>query len=180
MKKKKWLVVIIAVLVCVFISICIIFFTNSKNSEKDPINHLVYAINNQDVSEIPKAFHEYCALAIEQNISEEKFDDYINRIAHDFGGTYQISYNINNMTSMSKEDVEMYQDNAKNTYSNYPYLLNGGTLKFDNIYNVTTEMTIKGKYQEENGNVEFAIVKIDNNYYFLHIPNQMMSYFINY
>ena len=73
----------------------------------------------------------------------------------------------------------MYEDDAKNIYSNYPYLSNGGTIKFDNIYNITTEITIKGKYQEEKGNVEFSVGKIDNKYYFLHIPNQMMSYFIN-
>ena len=84
------------------------------------------------------------------------------------------------MSSMSKEDIEMYEDNARNIYSNYPYLSNGGTIKFDNVYNITTEMTIKGKYQEEKGNVEFTVVKVDNKYYFLHIPNQMMSYFINY
>lgn len=45
---------------------------------------------------------------------------------------------------------------------------------------MNTGEKISGKYQEEKGNVEFVIVKIDNNYYFLHTPNQMMSYFINY
>ena len=84
------------------------------------------------------------------------------------------------MSSMSKEDIERYDDNARYINSKYPYLSNGGTIKFDNVYNITTEMTIKGKYQEEKGNVEFAVVKIDNKYYFLHIPNQMMSAFIDY
>ena len=180
MKKKKWLVAILVILICISASICTISFVNNKNGEEVPINHLVNAINNHDVSEIPKAFHEYCSLSIEQNISEEKFKEYINGISEDFGGDYQISYKIIKMSNMSKEDIEMYEDNAKNIYSNYPYFSNGGTIKFDNIYNISTEMTIKGKYQEEKGNVEFVIVKIDNNYYFLHIPNQMMSYFINY
>lgn len=39
---------------------------------------------------------------------------------------------------------------------------------------------ISGKYQEEKRNIEFTIVKIGSNYYYLHIPNQMMSYFMNY
>ena len=180
MKKQKWLVVILVILVCIVASICTISFVNNKNGKKVPINHLVNAINNHDVSEIPKAFHEYCSLSIEQNISEEKFEEYINGISEDFGVDYQISYKIIKMGNMSKEDIEMYEDNAKNIYSNYPYFSNGGTIKFDNIYNISTEMTIKGEYQEEKGNVEFVIVKIDNSYYFLHIPNQMMSYFINY
>lgn len=180
MKKKKWLVVIVITLVCIFASVCTILFVNNRSSEKVPINHLIDAINNNDVSEIPKAFHEYCSLSIRQNISEEKFENYVNGISQDFGGDYQISYKIVNMNSMSKEDIEMYETNAKNIYSNYPYLSNGGTIKFDNIYNITTEITIKGKYQEEKGNIEFTVVKIDNNYYFLHIPNQMMSVFINY
>lgn len=180
MKKKKWLVVTVMALVCIITSVCAIFFTNNKIDEKVPLNHLINAINNRDVSEIPKAFHEYCSLSIEQNISEEKFENYINGISENFGGDFQISYKITHMNSMSKEDIEMYEDNAKNIYSNYPYLLNGGIIKFDNIYCITTEMTIKGKYQEEKGNVEFTVVKIDNNYYFLHTPNQMMSAFINY
>ncbi len=97
--------------------------------------------------------------AIEQNISEEKFDDYINGISQDFGGEFQISYKVINMSSLLKEDIEIYEINAKNVYSNYPYLSNGGTIKFDNITNITAEMTIKGKYQEEKGNVEFAVVE---------------------
>jgi hypothetical protein len=180
MKKKKWFLVIVVILVCVITSLCAVFFINNKNDEKAPINHLINAINNRDVSEIPKAFHEYCSLSVEQNISEEEFENYINGISEDFGGDFQISYKITHMSSMSKEDIEMYEDDVKNIYSNYPYLSNGGTIKFDNIYNITTEMTIKGKYQEEKGNVEFSVVKTDNKYYFLHIPNQMMSYFINY
>lgn len=180
MKKKKWLLVIVVILVCVITYLCAVFFINNKSDEKVPINHLINAINNKDVSEIPKAFHEYCSLSIEQNILKEQFENYINGISEDFGGDFQISYIITHMSSMSKEDIEMYEDNAKNIYSNYPYLSNGGTIKFDNIYNITTEMTIKGKYQEEKGNVEFTVVKIDNEYYFLHIPNQLMSYFINY
>lgn len=180
MKKKKMLLVIVVILVCVITSLCVVFFINNKSNEKVPINHLINAINNKDVSEIPKTFHEYCSLSIEQNISKEQFENYINGISEDFGGDFQISYKITHMSSMSKEDIEMYEDNAKNIYSNYPYLSNGGTIKFDNIYNITTEMTIKGKYQEEKGNVEFTVVKIDNEYYFLHTPNQMMSYFINY
>ncbi len=180
MKKKKSLVVIVIILVFIVTSVCAVFFVNNKNGEEVPINHLVNAINNHNVSEIPKAFHEYCSLAIEQNISEEEFDNYINGISQDFGENYQISYKIISMSSMSKEDIEMYEDNAKAIYSNYPYISNGGTIKFENIYNITTEMTIKGKYQEEKGSVEFAVVKIDDNYYFLHIPNQIMSTFINY
>lgn len=180
MKKKKWLIVIVVILVCVITSICAKFFINNKNDEKIPLNHLINAINNRDVSEIPKAFHEYCSLSIEQNISEDKFENYINGISEDLGGDFQISYKISHMSSMSKEDIDMYEDNARNIYSNYPYFSNGGTIKFDNVYNIITEMTIKGKYQEEKGNVEFAVVKIDNKYYFLHIPNQMMSAFIDY
>ena len=73
MKKKKWLVIIVVILVCIITSVCAVFFINNKNDEKVPLNHLINAINNQDASEIPKAFHEYCSLSIEQNISEEKF-----------------------------------------------------------------------------------------------------------
>ena len=180
MKKKRWLMINVVILVCVFGCACTVSLVNNKNDEEVPINYLVNAINNHDVSEIPNAFHEYCSLSSKQNISEEKFDDYINSISQYFGDDYQISYKIIKMSSMSKEDIEMYEDNARNMYSNYPCLSNGGTIKFDNIYNITTEMTIKGKCQEEKGNVEFAIVKIGKKFFFLDIPNQMMSLFINY
>ena len=175
MKKKKWLVVIVVILVCIITSV---FFINNKNDEKVPLNHLINAINNRDSSEIPKAFHEYCSLAFEQSISEEKFENYINGISEDFGGDFHISYKITHMSSMSKEDVEMYENDAIHMYDNYPYLSNGGTIKFDNIYNITTEMTIKGKYQEEKGSVQFSVVKIDNHYYLLHIPHHIIKAFM--
>lgn len=45
---------------------------------------------------------------------------------------------------------------------------------------MNTGEQISGKYQEDKRNGELSIVKIGSNYYFLHIPNQMMSYFINF
>ena len=71
MKKKKLEVVIIVILVCIIISICTVLFINNKNSKNALLNHLFNAINNHNVTEIPKAFHEYCSLSIEQNISEK-------------------------------------------------------------------------------------------------------------
>ncbi len=88
MKKKKLEVVIIVILVCIIISICTVLFINNKNSKNALLNHLFNAINNHNVTEIPKAFHEYCSLSIEQNISEEKFDNYINEISQEFGSDY--------------------------------------------------------------------------------------------
>ena len=84
------------------------------------------------------------------------------------------------MTKLSKEDVEMYENDAKNIYSSYPYLSNKGILEFESIYKASAYMTITGKYQEESGDIDFLIVKIDGKYYFLHTPNQMMYQFINY
>ncbi len=52
-------------------------FHGKNNSEKEPIDHLINALNNKDSSEIIKAFHEYCSLSMEQNISEDKFESYL-------------------------------------------------------------------------------------------------------
>ena len=79
-----------------------------------------------------------------------------------------------------KEDLQMYESNTKYIYFNYPYLLNRGRLEFKNIYKIATEITIKGKYKEEKGEVDFLVVKMDNKYYYLYIPNQIISFFINY
>ena len=145
-EKEKLVAVIAVISVCIIISICAVLFINNKNSKNAPLNHLFNAINYYNVSEIPKAFHEYCSLSVEQNISEEKFENYMNEISQDFGSDYHFSYKIIHMSNMSKEDIKMYEDNAKNIYSNYPCLSNGSTTKFDDIYNITTEITIKGKF----------------------------------
>ncbi len=180
MKLKKGITFVTIALLFILIIFSIVILNKNKSNEKTPIDHLINAINNNDITEIPKAFHEYCSLAIEQNISKEKFQNYIDGITQDMGGKFHISYKITNMTTLSKEDIEMYENIAKIDYSAYPYLSNNGDLKFENIYKVSTYMTIKGKYQEENGDVDFLVVKIDGKYYFLHTPNQMMYQFINY
>jgi len=64
------------------------------------------------------------------------------------------------------------------TYSNYPYLSDGGKLDFEDIINITANITIKGNKQEQNSNIDFLVVKIDGKYYFLHTPNQLMNMFI--
>lgn len=180
MKKKKYIIIASIALLCILIIFSIAFLNKNRNNETAPIDHLINAINNNDITEISKAFHEYCSLAIEENISGEDFQDYIDGITRDMGGKFHISYQITNMTTLSREDTEMYEFDAKINYSAYPYLSNSGDLKFENIYKASTHMTIKGKYQEQNGDVDFLIVKIDGKYYFLHTPNQMMYHFINY
>lgn len=108
------MVAVIAVIsFCIIIPVCTVLFINIKNSKNAPLNHLFNAINNHNVSEIPKAFHEYCSLSIEQNISEEKFENYMNDISQDFGSDYHFSYKIIHMSNMSKEDIERYENNAK-------------------------------------------------------------------
>ena len=56
MKKKRWLMINVVILVCVFGCACTVSLVNNKNDEEVPINYLVNAINNHDVSEIPNAF----------------------------------------------------------------------------------------------------------------------------
>lgn len=71
MKKKKWLMGSLVVLGCIFITAIIITLTQNKNNQETPLTYLIEAINNKDIDELPSAFHEYCSLCIEQNISEE-------------------------------------------------------------------------------------------------------------
>lgn len=180
MEKKKWLTVVIIILVWAVGLACTIFFMINKSSVKVPIDHYMDALNNNDISEIPKAFHEYCSLAIEQNLSEEEFDYFIDGISQYYGSDYVFSYEIVEMSSMSQEDIEKYETQAKNVCSNYPYLSNGGTIKFDDIYNITTEVTLKGEYYEDKRNAFFTVVKIDNKCYFLHTNNINVAMFMNY
>lgn len=160
MKQKKCITFVTIALLFILIIFLIVVLNKNKSNEKAPIDHLINAINNNDITEIPKAFHEYCSLGIEQNISKEKFQNYVNNITQYIGGKFHISYKITNMTKLTKEDVEMYEYNAKINYSAYPYLSNNGDLKFENIYKISTYMTIKGKHKEENGDVDFLVVKM--------------------
>lgn len=180
MNKKKYLLISFAVLGCIFITAISISLTQNKNNQETPLIYLIEAINNKDIDELPNAFHEYCLLCIKQNISEEDFNKYINTIINDFGNDYRVSYEIVNVEKLSKEDINTYEMNALYTYSNYPYLSDGGKLDFEDIINITANIIIKGNKQEQNSTVDFLVVKIDEKYYFLHTPNQMMSYFINY
>ena len=79
---------------------------------------MISAINNNDISEIPKAFHKYCSLSIEQNISKEKFDDYVNGISQDFGGEFQISYIS---THTQSDDERIYKLLNHKIIKSYPF-----------------------------------------------------------
>lgn len=180
MKKKKYLSISLIILICILVSIISIILAKNKNNEDTPIDYLVAAINDNDSSKIPNAFHKYCSLSIEQNISNEDFEEYIDTIIDDFGNNYKMTYKIINSEKLSKEDTSLYETDAIHMYSGYPYLANGGKLKFEYIVNVTANLSIRGSKQEENGNVDFLIAKIDGKFYFLHIPNQLTHMFIRY
>lgn len=180
MKKKKYLLVSLITIVCILIFTVVLTLSINKNNEETPINYLIESINNKNTVEIPKAFHEYCSLCIEQNISEKDFNEYIDNIIEDFGNDYKVSYKIVNTEKLSNNEVESHETNALYTYSNYPYFSNGGEVKFECINKITVNITISGNKQEQNSNVDFLIVKIDGKFYFLHTPNQLMSMFIRY
>lgn len=177
MKKKKCLIIPFVIIVCILIVICL--FSN-KNKQTMPLDYLVKAINTQNTNDIPKAFHEYCSLCIKQNISKENFDEYINGLIKDFGSDYKLTYKVANSEKLSNKEIESYEYNAFVAYSNYPFFSNGGEVQFESVEKFTVNMTIKGNQQEQNGNIDFLIVKINGKFYFLHTPNQLMSMFINY
>lgn len=180
MKKKKYLLFFLITIVCILIFAVVITLSTNKNNQKTPINYLIESINNKNTDELPKAFHEYCSLCIEQNISEKDFNEYIDNIIEDFGNDYKVTYRIVNTEKLSSNEVESYETNASYTYSNYPYFSNGGEVKFECIDKITVNISIKGNKQEQNSDVDFLIVKIDGKFYFLHTPNQLMSMFIRY
>ncbi len=171
MEKEKRLAVVVIILVWAVGLACAIFYVNNKYSYKAPINHYIDALNNNDISQLTKAFHEYCALAMEEHIEKydkEAFDEYFDIISQRFGSDHKFSYKIIDVSSVPQEYIEMYETNAKELYSDYPYLSNGGTLKFDDMYMITTEITVKGKDNEETDTSVFLVVEIDNRWYFLH------------
>lgn len=179
MNKKKYLLVCLATLSCILFAFVITLSTN-KNNQETPINYLIESINDKNTNGLPKAFHKYCSLCIEQNVSDKDFDEYIDDIIKDFGNDYKVTYEIVNTEKLSSNETNSYETNALYTYSNYPYLSNGGVLQFERIDKVTANITIKGNIQEQNSDVDFLIVKIDGKFYFLHTPNQLMGMFIRY
>lgn len=180
MKKKKCLIVSFVIIFFICITVFFIVSNFNRSNRTTPIDYLVNSINTQNENDIPKAFHEYCSLCIEQNISKENFDEYISGLIKDFGSDYKLTYKVINSEKLSDEETESYEYNAFITYSNYPFFSNGEKVKFDSIEKIAVNMTIKGNKQEQNGNITFLIVKIDGKFYFLHTPNQLMSMFINY
>lgn len=180
MKKKKYLLVCLATLSCILLFAFVITLSTNKNNQETPINYLIESINDKNINKLPEAFHEYCSLCIEQNISDEDFDEYIDNIIKDFGNDYKVTYEIINTEKLSSNEINSYETNALYTYSNYPYLSNGGVLQFERIDKVTVNINIKGNKQEQNSDVDFLIVKIEDKFYFLHTPNQLMGMFIRY
>lgn len=180
MKKKKYLLVCLATLGCILFFAFVMTLSTNKNNQETPINYLIESINDKNTNELPKAFHEYCSLCIEQNISDKDFNEYIDGIIKDFGNDYKVTYEIVNSEKLSSNEINSYETNALYTYSNYPYLSNGGELQFERIDKVTANIIIKGNKQEQNSDVDFLILKIDGKFYFLHTPNQLMSMFIRY
>lgn len=174
MKKKK--IILCTILFLIFIISISLFFLNQRKITR-PINILVKTINKNNINYLPKAFHNYCSLAISQNISDENFNNYINSLKDHFGKNYRMSYTIINTEKLSNEIKNIYEEDAFNLFNNFT---NGKHITFEALYKVTVKLKIKGNGYEESGEVDFKVVKIDGRYYFLHVANQMLSQFINY
>lgn len=172
MKKK-----IIFCIILILLLITVLFFFNQKNKKiTRPINILVKTINKNNIDYLPKAFHNYCSLAILQNISHEDFNNYINSLKDHFGKNYHMSYTVINIEKLSNEIKKIYEENAYNLFNNFT---NGKHITFEALYKVTVKLKIKGNGYEESDEVDFKVVKIDGKYYFLHVANQMLNQFIN-
>lgn len=178
MKKKKWLVASMVIVVGVFIFAIAILLSNN-NSKKTPIDKIVKGINNNDINSIINSYHPYCIEAMRNRFSNEKLNAYYDSLIENYGKNMKISYKVNNEEKMSIDDIEMYYQNALNNYSNYPYLQEN-SVEFDTIYTVRTTFFVKGNKGEESGEVEWFVVKINKKYYLLDIQyNTFINQFID-
>lgn len=145
MKKKKYLLVSLITIVCIFIFTVIITSVNKRRTVDDLMSQLEKAVNNQDINSIVKLYPDYYRDTLTNILSKSKLEDF-----HDNVGDIDINVVWNNdkdsESMSSKIETEIKTD-----------------------YNVDVKIQdtqlITISYNKNFGESNFYVIKIQNEYY---------------
>lgn len=147
MKKKKWL--IISLFVIVFVVIISIFINNNRNTVNKVMFQLEQAINNNDIETIISLYPDYYKDTIINILSEEKIKEFNNEVG-------EIKIEISRISDY--ESISETKDIQDEIYNKYKANVDIKEYQIV-IANVTNDV---GYVFEQ---VPFEIVKINGKYY---------------
>ena len=149
MKKKKWLIVFSALVVCILIIVFTIALINKKRTINDLMSQLENAINKHEIEKIIDLYPDYCKNEALECFSQEKLDDFYNRVI------VKDSEKINiQITRIINYDTSSYDDIAEQIARDYQ----------ENIIIEDCQL-VRIKYHDAFGESTLKVIKIDGNYY---------------
>ena len=163
MKKKKWLICSLMIIVCVLITTFAVVLVNNKRSINRLISQLEYAINKHDIERIINLYPAYCRADVIKYFSQEKLNEFYNNVIvkDNKDIKVQILY-ISNLDTSScndimKQIVEAYQENIV----------------------VEDYQLVQIKYHNDFSESYLQVIKIDGDYYLYFYDNigEPLSYF---
>lgn len=149
MKKKKWLLVSLIFLGCIFIFAFTMILSGKRNTVEKLISQLENAINEHDIEKIIDLYPDYCRADVVKYFSQEKLNEFYNNvIAHD---NKDIQIQILNV---SNYDVSSCNDVMKQIAEDYQ----------EGIW-VEDYQIVQVKYHDDFGESIMQVIKIDSKYY---------------
>lgn len=145
MKKKKYLLVSLITIVCIFIFAVVITSVNKRRTIDDLMSQLEKAVNNQDINSIVKLYPDYYRDTLITILSESKLKDFHNNVG---------DIDINVVWNNDKDSVDMSSKIENEIKTDYDV-----NIKIQDAQLITIN------YHENFGESNFYVIKIQNEYY---------------
>jgi len=163
MKKKKWLVGSLVIVVCISITVFAIVLINKKRSINNLISQLENAINKHDIEKIVDLYPDYCKSDVIKYFSQEKLNKFYNNVIIKDKENIKVQIlNISNFDMSSCDDImeQISKDYQKNII-------------------IEDYQLVTLKYHDDFSESNLQVIKIDGNYYLYFYGNigEPLSYF---
>lgn len=163
MKKKKWIIGSLIIIVCISITVFAIYIINNKRSINNLISQLENAINKHDIEKIIDLYPNYCKSDVIKYFSQEQLNEFYNNVIINDNKIIKVQIlNISNFDKSSCDDIiEQINEDYQESILIEDYQL----------------VTIK--YHDAFSESNLQVIKIDGNYYLYFYGNigEPLSYF---
>lgn len=106
MKKKKWLMIPLVIIVFVLIIVSAVVLINNKRSINNLISQLENAINEHDIEKIIDLYPDYCKDDVINYFSQEKLNNFYNNVIIQNNNDIKIQIlNISNFDTSYCNDI---------------------------------------------------------------------------
>lgn len=163
MKKKKWLIGSLIIIVCISITVFAVYTINNKRSINNLISQLENAINKHDIEKIIDLYPNYCKSDVIKYFSQEQLNEFYNNVI--INDNKKIKVQILNISNFDKSSCDDIIEQINEDYQE--------SILIEDYQLVTI------KYHDAFSESNLQVIKIDGNYYLYFYGNigEPLSYF---